>query len=566
MSESSRGFARTAIVVVFVLLLGGGIWWSATNGFFKATVAVPQVSTADMEPQVAEKIQRMRTDVLDAPESASAWGRYAKTLHAHDLLRRAIETYEITVELDPEDYRWPYLAGMAQRKLDPIKSVPWLDQAGLLRPKNPAFYINYGDILLQLGDANRAQNQYDRALGLEAKSVHAYYGLGQVAMLRGDTDTAVGHLRRALAIAPHHGESHTLLAQAYYRLGQEELAKREELLAQAYFITTRAQDPVVRAMESEAVDSQSYARRGVSFANKGEYESAERQFRKVLDYRDGTSQDYANLGGSLGGQRRFDEAIAAYDKSLELESENVDALNNLAITLFRTNELQKAAVNLERAVAINPDHASAHHNLGLVRSRQGEVKEAIEHYRRALEANPTHGEALANLGQALAKLGLQKEAVEIWAQALSINPRNMPARYNLATSFAALGEHGMAIRLLAEGLELSPNSSRMTTMLAWELATAPDAELRNGARAVQLARMTYAAKPDDPQQADLLAAAFAEAGNFADAIAAAERGLQIIAASANSANGLAMQRRLEGYRRGIPFHQQAQRKEKAGEK
>ena len=57
-----------------------------------------------------------------------------------------------------------------------------------------------------------------------------------------------------------------------------------------------------------------------------------------------------------------------------------------------------------------------------------------------------------------------------------------------------------------------------------------------------------------------------EAGNFADAIAAAERGLQIIAASANSANGLAMQRRLEGYRRGIPFHQQAQRKEKAGEK
>ena len=89
--------------------------------------------------------------------------------------------------------------------------------------------------------------------------------------------------------------------------------------------------------------------------------------------------------------------------------------------------------------------------------------------------------------------------------------------------------------------------------LAWRLATAPDASLRNGAEAVTLAQYASTRRGDEgANELDTLAAAYAEAGRFEDAVAAAERALAL---AQGSPVAPAIAARLEMFRRGEAYRE-----------
>jgi tetratricopeptide (TPR) repeat protein len=106
-------------------------------------------------------------------------------------------------------------------------------------------------------------------------------------------------------------------------------------------------------------------------------------------------------------------------------------------------------------------------------------------------------------------------------------------------------------------LKMDTNSLYAMNNLATLLATDSDAQLRDGDRAVQLARQACElTQYHEPALIYTLAAAYAEAGRFADAVAAADQ-----------ARTLALQRGepdlvteneplVNSYKSGHPFHQQ----------
>jgi hypothetical protein len=107
---------------------------------------------------------------------------------------------------------------------------------------------------------------------------------------------------------------------------------------------------------------------------------------------------------------------------------------------------------------------------------------------------------------------------------------------------------------LGQGLKLDPDWPASTSRRAWQLATAPDGQTRNGALAVRLAEQTCEAT--DYQRAeylDTLAAAYAEAGRFDDAVGAARKAQMSVPEA--SAEAAAIRARLEGYLRHQPFRQ-----------
>jgi hypothetical protein len=94
--------------------------------------------------------------------------------------------------------------------------------------------------------------------------------------------------------------------------------------------------------------------------------------------------------------------------------------------------------------------------------------------------------------------------------------------------------------------------------LAWLLATCPDASVRNGARAVELAQQAERLSGgQDPSMLGTLAAAYAEAGRFPEAIAAAQEVCVRASVSRDQALLEKNQRLLELYRRGQPYHEPA---------
>ena len=484
---------------------------------------VPGIEGWTGEPQVAAKIEEARQAVLDEPRSAAAFARLGMIFQAHRLYSQASDCYREALELAPGEPRWPYLAALSIRKLDLEASVGLFEGAVTRGADYPALFVNYGDTLAQLGRAERAAEQYRQALKLDAKTTHALHGLARVAVARGHLEEARGHLERAAVIAPWHGELHSFLAQVYHRLGREEDAAREARVAGAYPESTQTVDPIFHEVEAEAVSTLAYTQRGRRLAREGRFEEAEKQYRKVLEYRPGKAKDYSNLGGTLAGQGRIDEAIGQYKKALEIDPENPSALNNLAMALAEKGELEGAVEQLLRAVEIQPAYPEAHHNLGLVRARQGKHKEAIDHYRESLSYNPSFARAHNDLGTAQAVLGNLDRATEYWRKALEIDPRELSALYNLSVALSKRGEHRHAVGWLRQGIEIAPGSSRLVSLLAWELATAPEADLRNGAEATRLVRRVYDTYPTQPAIGDVMAAALAEEGRFETAIEVAKR-------------------------------------------
>ncbi len=493
------------------------------------TPEVPGIEGWTGEPQVAAKIEEARQAVLADPGSAQAFGRLGMIFQAHDLHTEAVACYARAAELAPDEGRWPYLAAQSMRQNDLEAAVGLFEEAARRGIDHPAFHVGYGDVLAQLGRAEPAQAAYRKALELDPKVTHALYGLAQLALAKGAPEEAREHLEQAAAIAPWHGQVHTLLAQTYQRLGLAEDAARELEAAGAYPDPTQAADPVYQEVEAEAVNTLAYGSRGRRLAREGRFAEAEEQYRKVLELRTATATatagDYSNLGGVLAGQGKIDEAIALYEKALELDDDDPYALNNLAMALAQKGEPEKAVEHLSKAVAIEPAYPEAHHNLGLVRASQRRFSDAIEHYREALSHNPSFAAAHNDLGTALAGMRDLDAAIGHWRRALEIDPRQLGARYNLSLALVQRGEHREAVERLEKGMAIAPNSSRLVSLLAWELATAPDAGLRDPARAEQLARRVYDAFSGQPQMGDVLAAALAAQGRFDEAVTVAEGAL-----------------------------------------
>lgn len=108
---------------------------------------------------------------------------------------------------------------------------------------------------------------------------------------------------------------------------------------------------------------------------------------------------------------------------------------------------------------------------------------------------------------------------------------------------------------MRRGLRIAPNSSRLVSLLAWELATAPDDFLRGGNEALSLARRIHEALPQQASASDVFAAALAETGDFEAAVQIARQGLQLARASKQTQIAQQIQQRLVLYEKRRPYRQ-----------
>jgi tetratricopeptide (TPR) repeat protein len=234
------------------------------------------------------------------------------------------------------------------------------------------------------------------------------------------------------------------------------------------------------------------------------------------------------------------------------------ANNNLGGILLARGELEPAAELFERALRVKPDYEEGFDNLGQVRQRQGRLDEAIGFYREALRCEPKFANAHNNLGIVLAQQGKIAEAYDEFAAAVADKPTFAKAHQNLGIILERQGRTGDAVVAYRETLRLSSPANDVELRLAWILATDPDASVRNGAEAIRRAQSAASSTGGkDPQAFDVLAAAFAEAGRFDEAVEAGERALALAGPSAAGGAVEGAKARLALYRARQPFRRQA---------
>ena len=176
-------------------------------------------------------------------------------------------------------------------------------------------------------------------------------------------------------------------------------------------------------------------------------------------------------------------------------------------------------------------------------------------WQATLARNPDSWLAHNNLGTALRQKGRVDEAITHYQEALQIMPDNESVHFNLARAFYQKGKVDQAIAQFQLALQIEPADMEAQNNLAWCLATCPQASLRNGDKAVQLARRANElAGGKNPVILGTLAAAFAEAGRFGDAVETAQRALHLAEAQSNTRLAGQLQFELKLYQAGSPFH------------
>jgi protein O-mannosyl-transferase len=208
------------------------------------------------------------------------------------------------------------------------------------------------------------------------------------------------------------------------------------------------------------------------------------------------------LSGRAWVQTRYwRDSETLFKHALAVTTNNDVAENNLGIVYLGRGNRDEAISLLQAAVDLRPDNSPAHENLAKALLQKGKVHDALIHYRKLLELQPDNIEVHNIVGTVLIQQGRIREGVEEWQKVLEIQPDNGNAMSNVA----------------------------------WVLATSPDDSLRDGAKAVQLAEQAMRISGRRiPVLFRTLAAAYAERGQFSEAIQTAQQGIELANTQGNS--------------------------------
>jgi len=233
-----------------------------------------------------------------------------------------------------------------------------------------------------------------------------------------------------------------------------------------------------------------------------------------------------------------------------------------ALTRLQLGYWRDTVTLFGRAVEVTKDNCIALTILGDAWFKQGNLAEAGARYTEALRirreyGNPYNDDLLYDIGVVLLRQGKRDDARSSFTEAARVLPTSADVRCNLGVALNGLGLTREAIARFREALILDPKMPDALNNLAWILASDPNPEFRDGAEAVRLAEQ--ACQLTGHRQALLvgtLGAACAEAGRFADAIAAAEQARALALAQGRKDVAARNEQLLELYRAGRAFHQE----------
>src|SRR5262249_44533536 len=142
----------------------------------------------------------------------------------------------------------------------------------------------------------------------------------------------------------------------------------------------------------------------------------------------------------------------------------------------------------EAALSADPTNVEAHLNAGIMQRELANYEAATAHFKEALRYQPRFDRARDELIRTLAQRGDTQGARERLQQIVRSQPDDALAHFRLGQLFAKEGRVGEAVAELNEVVRLKPDMLMAKNDLAWFLSTSVDAKVRDGRRAVELAR------------------------------------------------------------------------------
>lgn len=476
----------------------------------------------------------------EGPDGALAAVRFGlgRVAAALDRPEEAVEHFERALELQPQASTIQYPLAQAYRRLGSTEEA----ERALLRRGNERvrFPDRPVDELTDLKTLTAFRVLQSLARDTEVPPEQL---LGFTLTHLGNVQGTIEPLEGALAEWSRQGTPPEQLARLHYAAGGLLVRQRSDRRAIGHLRAAVEQDP-------DLVDAR--VKLGNALARSGRLDEAVAEFSRALERRPGDRELRLKRATALLNQGRAKEAIGELRRLARQAPEDPVSRIRVAEALEASGDLQ-AADREYRAIQEDdafdaPALARAHWAYGAFHQRHGRFEAAVDQYRRALELDRDLLGARRDLAAVLGHLGRFGQSAAEYAQVTSAFPDDVPARWGEALALILDERVDEAVQTLERGVAAAPGAVALEVLLARVLATAPDDRIRQGARALELARSAYETQPV-PAHAETVAMALAESGSFEEAVAWERRAI----AQLTGAAGDRARERLALYEEGAPF-------------
>jgi tetratricopeptide (TPR) repeat protein len=291
------------------------------------------------------------------------------------------------------------------------------------------------------------------------------------------------------------------------------LSPADRLVAEAHALSTRAQ------FEEDYTQIIETCRR----AQASQASATTTQFAKNL-----VAWSLNRRGQLRAEAAQEKEAILDFDEAIRNDATCWRALHNRGVLLAQAGQFEKAFDDLSRTIQVNPQYAKAYSNRAALYMVANKLDAAQADYHRAIELDADLAVAHRGCGRVCQLLGQVDQAIAHYDASVQLAPNDAYAAACRADLLTDIGRYAEAEAEYERAIEIDPSLSQAHGGSAWLLATCPDSAVRNPELALERAKTAIEQSGDqDALNFDTLAAAQANAGDFAGAMDSARKAIEL---------------------------------------
>jgi tetratricopeptide (TPR) repeat protein len=366
---------------------------------------------------------------------------------------------------------------------------------------------------LPLGDESAARRALSKVVNSEAATPdQKAEALALRSAVQKEEKDALADLNKAIELQPDKADYFRLRAQHLY-----EQDKFDEALADAD-----------KALKIEPDHAATNELKGMILLGLNKYDEALKSFDRSSELVPQSPLPYQHRGEMYRQKGDMEKALEQLTKALELSPDSIATLLVRAGVYYELKQPDNALADIDKAIELQPTLAQPHLMKVEILASQKHFDQAIAHLEKLLQSAPGNEQILERLGTLYLMANQPRKAIESATQVLSHEPDNFAALRLRADANLNIGKHAEAIADFDKALDQHDDDQSLLNNFAWVLATSPEDKLRDGSRALKLAtKAAEASGYEVPHILSTLAAAYAENGDFDNAVKWSEKSVEL---------------------------------------
>ncbi|MEM7008025.1 MAG: tetratricopeptide repeat protein [Thermodesulfobacteriota bacterium] len=305
-----------------------------------------------------------------------------------------------------------------------------------LEPKSKSYYhFTVSRMLLLDRKFPESLSQLEIAETYDDNSAYLKYNLALMYISSGRIDDALEKLEKSIEIDPNHSQSFTLLGKIY--ASSKDSEQREKSIK-----------ILKRAVELNPRDAESLLFLGIIETEAGNYNSAEKHFKKITELYPDNERGFFFLARLYYEKGDFDKAEELYNESLQLNPSFVMALIELALVYEKQGRYEESENIYKSIISLYPNTLDTYVRYGNFLFRVNRKEDAQEQFEKAENLDYRNPDLKLRLGLLYIENREFDKAIEEFQLILLGNPNDEKAKYYLALSYIEVGNYTEALKLL----------------------------------------------------------------------------------------------------------------------